>query len=169
MLFANNWALSSTLMRMHDDKLHPGRVLKENEVNYLPPEKELVGLRQLLKLCDTLLTGKVLHMYIRFSTLDWVFQSTSLCDRAVSYAALLSPYHLKIKRASTTLHVGLDESLKHISPPSKNSTTVQMDPELLYAQIPRNYKWHVLSFDGSAKTENNGGYGSCSRIFVAPS
>ncbi|POM57504.1 Hypothetical protein PHPALM_37975 [Phytophthora palmivora] len=44
MLFANNWALSSTLMQMHDDKLHPvrfcGRVLKENEVNYHPAEKE---------------------------------------------------------------------------------------------------------------------------------
>ncbi|POM75619.1 Hypothetical protein PHPALM_7255 [Phytophthora palmivora] len=39
-----------------------------------------------------------------------------------------------------------------------------MDPEPLYAKVPRDYKGHVLSFDGSAKTEKNGGYGSCSWI-----
>ncbi|POM76918.1 Hypothetical protein PHPALM_5792, partial [Phytophthora palmivora] len=137
MLFANNWALSSTLMQMHDDKLHPvrfcGRVLKENEVNYHPAEKEVLALLQLLKICHTLLAGKVLHVYTRFSTLEWVFQSASLYGRAVSFAVLLSPYHLKIKRvrerdvdfvqllqASITPHVGLDESLEHIAPPSKH-------------------------------------------------
>ncbi|POM67527.1 LOW QUALITY PROTEIN: Hypothetical protein PHPALM_16459 [Phytophthora palmivora] len=94
------------------------------------------------------------------------------------FAVLLSPYHLKIKRvrerdiddfvqllqASITPHVGLEESLEHIAPPSKNSATVRLDPELLYAKLPRHYKGHVLSFDGSAKTEKNGGYGSCSWI-----
>ncbi|GMG17110.1 unnamed protein product [Phytophthora fragariaefolia] len=39
-----------------------------------------------------------------------------------------------------------------------------MDPELLYASVPTSYEGHVLSFDGSAKTEKNGGYGSCSWI-----
>ncbi|KAG6591089.1 reverse transcriptase [Phytophthora cinnamomi] len=38
MLFANEWALSSTLLQLHDDKLHPvrfcGRVLKDAEMNY---------------------------------------------------------------------------------------------------------------------------------------
>ncbi|POM78676.1 LOW QUALITY PROTEIN: Hypothetical protein PHPALM_3771 [Phytophthora palmivora] len=181
MRFANDWELSSTLMQMHDDKLHPvrfcGRVLKENEVNYHPTGKEVLALLQLLKICHTLLAGKVLHVYTRFSTLEWVFQSTSLYGRAVSSAVLLSPYHLKIKRvrerdvdfvqllqASITPHVGLDESLEHIAPPSKNSATVRLDPELLYAKLPRHYKGHVLPFDGSAKTEKNDGYGSCSLI-----
>ncbi|POM73445.1 Reverse transcriptase [Phytophthora palmivora] len=169
MLFANNWALSSTLMQMHDDKLHP--VLKENEVNYHPAEKEVLALLQLLKICHTLLAGKVRHVYTRFSTLEWVFQSASLYGRAVSFAVLLSPYHLKTKRvrerdvdfvqllqASITPHVGLDESLEHITPPSKNSATVRLDPELLYTKLPRHYKGYVLSFDGSANTEKNGGY-----------
>ncbi|POM73947.1 Hypothetical protein PHPALM_9154 [Phytophthora palmivora] len=80
MLFTNDWALSSTLMQMHDDKLHP-------------------------------------------------------------------------------------ESLEHIAPPSKNSASIRLNPELLYAKLPRHYKGHVLSFDGSAaKTEKNGGYGSWSWI-----
>ncbi|POM69153.1 Hypothetical protein PHPALM_14593 [Phytophthora palmivora] len=82
-----------------------------------------------------------------------IFQSTSLYGRAVSFAVLLSPYHLKIYRvrecdvefvqllqASITPHVGLDESLEHIAPPSKNSSIVRMDPELLYAKISRDYK-----------------------------
>ncbi|GMF55638.1 unnamed protein product [Phytophthora fragariaefolia] len=39
-----------------------------------------------------------------------------------------------------------------------------MAPELLYARVPADYDGYVLSFDGSAKTEKNGGYGSCSSI-----
>ncbi|KAE9003326.1 hypothetical protein PR002_g17378 [Phytophthora rubi] len=179
MLFANEWALSSTLMQLHDDKLHPvrfcGRVLKDNEVNYLPAEKEVLALLQLLKVCYTLLVGKTIHVYTRFSTLEWVFNSKSLYGREVSFAVLLSPHHLIIKRvrerdadfaqllqASITPSIGLDESLAHIAPPSKGSASVRMDPELLYARVPSDFVGHVLSFDGSAKTEKNGGYGSCS-------
>ncbi|KAE8893658.1 hypothetical protein PF003_g22077 [Phytophthora fragariae] len=181
MLFANEWALSSTLMQLHDDKLHPvrfcGRVLKDNEVNYLPAEKEVLALLQLLKVCYTLLVGKTIHVYTRFSTLEWVFNSKSLYGREVSFAVLLSPHHLIIKRvrerdadfaqllqASITPSIGLDESLAHIAPPSKGSANVRMDPELFYARVPSDFVGHVLSFDGSAKTEKNGGYGSCSWI-----
>ncbi|GMF56370.1 unnamed protein product [Phytophthora fragariaefolia] len=70
----------------------------------------------------------------------------------------------QLLQASITPAVGLDESLKHLAPPSKNSTTVRINPELLYASVPVNNEGHVLSFDGSAKTEKNGGYGSCSWI-----
>jgi ribonuclease HI len=181
MLFANDWALSSTLLQLHDDKLHPvrfcGRVLKENEVNYHSAEKEVLALLQLLKICYTLLAGKTIHVYTRFSTLEWVFNSKTLYGRSVSFAVLLSPFHLKVKRirerdaefvqllqASVTPHIGLDESLSHVAPPSKNSATVRLDPELLYAHVPRDFTGYVLSFDGSAKTEKNGGYGSCSWI-----
>ncbi|GMF15596.1 unnamed protein product [Phytophthora fragariaefolia] len=45
MLYANEWALSRTLMQMHDKVLHPvlfcGRILKENELNYHPAENAL--------------------------------------------------------------------------------------------------------------------------------
>ncbi|POM66448.1 Eukaryotic/viral aspartic protease [Phytophthora palmivora] len=57
MLFANEWALSSTLMQEHDGKLHPvrfcGRVLKDAEMNYHPAEKEILALLLLLKVCYT--------------------------------------------------------------------------------------------------------------------
>ncbi|KAG3108230.1 hypothetical protein PI125_g12018 [Phytophthora idaei] len=54
--------------------------------------------------------------------------------------------------------------LQHLAPPSKNSTTVRMDPELLCARVPADFSGHVLSFDGPAKTEKYGGDGSCSWI-----
>ncbi|POM65049.1 Hypothetical protein PHPALM_19316, partial [Phytophthora palmivora] len=172
MLFANNWALSSTLMQMHDDKLHPvrfcGRVLKENEVNYHPAEKEVLALLQLLKICHTLLAGKVLHVYTRFSTLEWVFQSTFDSAKEVhimlfannwALSSTLMQMHddklhpikrvrerdidfVQLLQASITPHVGLDELLEHIAPPSKNSATVRLDPELLYAKLQRHYKGH---------------------------
>ncbi|KAE9321149.1 hypothetical protein PR003_g17542 [Phytophthora rubi] len=168
-------------MQLHEDKLHPvrfcGRVLKDNEVNYLPAEKEVLALLQLLKVCYALLVGKTIHVYTRFLTLEWVFNLKSLYDREVSFAVLLSPHHLIIKRvrerdadfaqllqASITPPIGLNESLDHIAPPSKGSASVRKDPELLYARVPNDNVGHVLSFDGSAKTEKNGDYGSCSWI-----
>ncbi|GMF17649.1 unnamed protein product [Phytophthora fragariaefolia] len=150
---------------------------RENEVNCHPAEKEVLALLQILKVGHTLFAGKTLHVYTRFSTLEWVFTSKSLYGRAVSFAVLLSPYHLKVKRirehdadfaqllqATVPPLIGLDESPSHLAPPSKDSATVRLDPELLYAYVPRDFVGHVLSFDGSAKTEKNGGYGSCSWI-----
>ena len=133
MIFANYWALRSTLMQCHDHKLHPvrfcGSVLKENEKIYHPAEREVLAVLQLIKVAHTLLVGKTIHIDTRYSTLEWVFTSKSLYGRAVSFAVLLSPYHLKIKRvgerdvsflqllqASITPTVGLDESLAHIAP-----------------------------------------------------
>ncbi|GMF17723.1 unnamed protein product [Phytophthora fragariaefolia] len=181
MLYANEWALSSTLMQMQDEVLHPvrfcGRVLKENDLNYHPAEKEVLALIQVLKVCYTLLAGKTLHVYTRFSTLEWVFQSKSLFGRLVQFALFRSQWHLKIKRvrerdiefakllqSSITPFVSLDDATAPLAPPSKGSATVRTTPHLFYASITRSYDGYVLSFDGSAKTENHGGHGSCSWI-----
>ncbi|GMF28432.1 unnamed protein product [Phytophthora fragariaefolia] len=187
MLFANARALSGTLLQPHDGLLHPvrfcGRVLKENEVNYHPTEKEVLALLHILKVGHTLFAGKTIHIYTRFGTLEWVFNSKSLYGMAVSFAVLLSPYHLKVKRvhehnadfaqllqATVTPHIGLDASLSHLAPPSKNSATVRLDPELLHAHAPRDSVGHMLSFDGSAKPEKNGGYVNCSwNLWILPS
>ncbi|GMF55606.1 unnamed protein product [Phytophthora fragariaefolia] len=170
-----------TLMPIHDEMLHLvrfcGRVLKENELNYHPAEKEVLALLQVLKVCYTLLTGKTLHVYTRFSTLEWVFQSKSLFGRSVHFAVFLSQWHLKIKRvrerdiefakllqSSITPFVPLDEAAAPLAPPSKGSATVRMAPHLLYTSISRDYDGYVMSFDGSPKTEKHGGHGSCSWI-----
>ncbi|GMF24245.1 unnamed protein product [Phytophthora fragariaefolia] len=182
MLYANEWARSSTVMQMHDEVLHRvrfcGRFLKENELNYHPAEKlEVLALLQVLKVCYTLLAGKTLHGYTQFSTLEWVFQSKSLFGRSLQFAVFLSQWYLKIKhvrerhiefakvlQSSITPFVSLDEAVTPLAPPSKGSATVRMDQHLLYASITRDYDGYALSFDGSAKTEKHGGHGSWSWI-----
>ncbi|KAE9172150.1 hypothetical protein PF002_g29640 [Phytophthora fragariae] len=180
-LFANEWALISTVMQEHEGKLHPvrfcGRVLKDAEMNYHPAEKEVLALLLVLKVCYTQLVGKSIQVYTRFSTLEWVHKSKTLFGRATQFAVLLSPWHLVVERvkekecafaqllqAGLTSFVDLNESLASVAPPSKGSPNVRLDPHLLYARLPTSYSGHVLSFDGSAKTEKHGGYGSCSWI-----
>ena len=104
MIFANVWVLSSTLMQFHDHKLHPvrfcGRVLKDNEKNYHPAKRDVLALLKLIKIAHTLFVKKTIHVYTRYSTLEWVFTSKSLYCRAVSFAVLLAPYPITIKRFS---------------------------------------------------------------------
>ncbi|OWY91116.1 hypothetical protein PHMEG_00040441 [Phytophthora megakarya] len=137
MLYANEWALSTTLMQMHVDKLHPvrfcGRVLKDAEMNYHSAEKEVLAAQ-------------------------------------VQFAVLLLPWQLKVQRvrekdyvfiqllqSTITKFVDLDESLALVAPPTKGSPSTRLDPSLLYAYLPHDYEGFVVSFDGSAKTEKNGG------------
>ncbi|OWZ11021.1 hypothetical protein PHMEG_00016014 [Phytophthora megakarya] len=113
----------------------------------------------------------------RFSTLEWVHTSKSLFGRTTQFAVKLSPWHLVVNRvnekdyafaqllqAGLTSFVDLEDSLATVTPPTKGSSTVRMDPQLLYARLPRSYYGFVLLFDGSAKTEKYGGCGSRSWI-----
>ncbi|GMF61215.1 unnamed protein product [Phytophthora fragariaefolia] len=100
MLFANDWALSTTLMQEHDGVMHPvrfcERVLKDNEVNYHPAEKEVLALLLLLKTCYTQLAGRTINAYTRFSTLGWINTSKTLFGRSTQFAVMLSPWHLVV-------------------------------------------------------------------------
>ncbi|KAE9095841.1 hypothetical protein PF007_g17233 [Phytophthora fragariae] len=155
-LFANESAVSTTLMQEHDGLMHPvrfcGRVLKDAEMNYHPAEKEVLALLQLLKVCYTQLAGRTIHVYTRFSTLEWVHKSKSLFGRATQFAVLLSPWHLVVQRvkekdcafaqllqSTITSFVDLDDSLGPVTQPTRGSPGVRMDPQLLYARLPRDY------------------------------
>ncbi|OWZ04472.1 hypothetical protein PHMEG_00023619 [Phytophthora megakarya] len=181
MLFAIEWASSTVLLQLHEDKLHPvqfcGRVLKDVEMNYHPAEKEVLALLLLLKTCYTQLAGRILNVYTRFSTLEWITKSKSLFGRAVQWAVLLSPWHLIVQRiketecaftrllqSTVTNFVNIDDSLELVAPPQKGSPTARIDPQFLYAKLPLDDSGLVVSFDGSAKTEKNGGYGSCAWV-----
>ncbi|OWY98159.1 hypothetical protein PHMEG_00031143 [Phytophthora megakarya] len=174
-LSANEWALSSTLMQEHEGKMHPvrfcGRVLKEAEMNYHPAEKEVLALLLLLKTCYTQLAGHTIHVYTRFSTLEWVHTSKSLFGRTTQFAVMLSPWlpvvtrvkekncaFVQLLQAGLTSFVDLEDSLTTVTPPTKGSSTVCMDPQLLYARLPQSYCGLMVSFDGSAKTEKYGDY-----------
>ncbi|GMF31670.1 unnamed protein product [Phytophthora fragariaefolia] len=178
MLFANDWALSTTLIQEHNGVMHPvcfcGRVLKDNEVNYHPAEKEVLAQLLLLKTCYTQLAGHTINAYTRFSTLGWVNTSKTLFGRSTQFPVMLSPWHLVVHRVTVddsafaqllhstiTKFFGLDKALQRVAPPSKRTPMVRMDSELLYARLPNDHRGFVLSFDGPAKTPKHGGYGSC--------
>ena len=130
----------------------------------------MLDLLNMLKITHTILAGKAVHVYTRFSTMEWLFTIKALYVRAFSFAVLLSSYHLKIKRvsgrdvdfaqllqASVMPTISFDESLPHLDPPSaKHSTSIRLDPELLYARVTPTFVGFVRSFDGSAKTEKHG-------------
>ncbi|GMF40041.1 unnamed protein product [Phytophthora fragariaefolia] len=186
MLFANDWALSTTLMQEYDGVTHPvrfcDRVLKDNGVNYHPAEKEVLALLLLLKTCYTQLAGRTINAYTRFSTLGWINTSKTLFGRSTQFAVMLSPWHLVIHRVTeddsafaqlldSTIKnfVGPEMALQRVAPPSKRTPMVRMDPELLYPRLPNDHRGFVLSFDGSAKTPMHGGYGSCNGAKLAGS
>ncbi|OWY93719.1 hypothetical protein PHMEG_00036785, partial [Phytophthora megakarya] len=98
-------------------------------------------------------------------------------DIGMGFAVLLSPWELEVERikendcafsqfvqSTITNFMDFDDSLAMVAPPTKGSPNTRLDPSLLYAQLPVDYCGYVLSFDDSAKTEKNGGYGSCSWI-----
>ncbi|KAG3240377.1 hypothetical protein PI124_g14720 [Phytophthora idaei] len=66
----------------------------------------------------------------------------------------------QLLQSSITIFVDLEGSLAPLAPLNKGSPTIRMDPAMLYARLPRDYRGFVVSFDGSAKTEKDGGYGS---------
>ncbi|KAG3079748.1 hypothetical protein PI125_g20640 [Phytophthora idaei] len=66
--------------------------------------------------------------------------------------------------SSVANSVDLQESLPPLAAQCKYAPTIRMNPSLLYAKLPRDYRGFVMSFDGSAKTWKYGGYGSCSWI-----
>lgn len=72
-VFANKCAMSSTLMKMHDDILHlirfRGRILKDSEINYHPAVREVLAPLKLLNVTHTLLAGRAIHVYTRFTTI----------------------------------------------------------------------------------------------------
>ncbi|OWZ05804.1 hypothetical protein PHMEG_00022034 [Phytophthora megakarya] len=180
-LFANEWELSSTLLQNYDEKLHPvrfcGRVLKDVEKNYHLAAKEVLALLRLLKTCYTQLVGRTIHVYTRVSMSNWVHKSKTLFGRTTQFTVMLCRWHLVVTRvnekdgafaqllqARLTSFVDLEDSHEAVTPATKGSQRVRVDPELLYARLLSSYTGFVMSFDGSAKTEKYGGDGSCSWI-----
>ncbi|GMG17443.1 unnamed protein product [Phytophthora fragariaefolia] len=89
--------------------------------------------------------------------------SFALEDYAHELAFLPDLTDVRTKESITPV-VELDETLKQLSPLSRSSARVWIDPQLLYAAVPPGYHDHVLSFHGSATATKNGGYDSRSWI-----
>ncbi|OWZ17155.1 LOW QUALITY PROTEIN: hypothetical protein PHMEG_0008948 [Phytophthora megakarya] len=145
-------------------------------MNYHSAEKQVLALLLLLKVCYTHPAGRERHC---LGTPDSLHSGgfTNLSRFSVQFAVVLSPWQLEVQRvrekdsvftqlpqSTITNFVDLDDSLAFVAPPAKGSPSTRLDPSLLYAQLPHDYEGFVVSFDGSAKTEKNGGYGSRSWI-----
>ncbi|GMF33630.1 unnamed protein product [Phytophthora fragariaefolia] len=108
MLFANDWALSTTLMQEHDRVIHPvrfcGRVLKDNEVNYHPAEKEVLALLLLLKTCYTQLAGCTINAY---TSCAWILGR--LPDWTIAIAASAYLENITVNQAED---MGMNEGLR---------------------------------------------------------
>ncbi|OWY93863.1 hypothetical protein PHMEG_00036580 [Phytophthora megakarya] len=119
MLYANEWALSATLMQMHDDKLHLvrfcGRVLKDAEMNSPSAEKEALDCsRERHCMCtpDSLQLDGLTNLS-RFS----VEQCSSRC------CCHHDNWKCRVFSAITNF-VDLDDSLALVAPPTKGSVRV---------------------------------------------
>ncbi|GMG18533.1 unnamed protein product [Phytophthora fragariaefolia] len=189
MLFANEWALSTTILQMHDDKLHPvrfcGRVLKDSELNYHPAEKEVLALllggdlsiarRSFATLQRKVADAPILRhfdkskdVHLMLFANEWALSIHPLLnarlDLQVQRVKEKDCAFTQLLHATVTNFVDLDEALAPVAPPKQGSPTTRLDPSLLYARIPISHACFVVSFDGSAKTTKFGGYGSCSWI-----
>ncbi|GMG17810.1 unnamed protein product [Phytophthora fragariaefolia] len=98
--------------------------------------------------------------------LDYSADNVVYSAHSAEQISRLVEMHRSRERAmvSITPVVELDKTLKQLSPLSRSSARVWIDPQLLYAAVPPGYHDHVLSFHGSVTTTKNGGYDSCSWI-----
>jgi ribonuclease HI len=181
MLFANHWAISATVMQLHDGKYHPvrfvSRVLKQNELGYHIAEKEVLALLRALKVCYTMLAGQELTILTRFSTLKWLYTHRALYGRPLQFAVMLSPWTFTVERIDpsactytallTSSIVPIEElqqTLLEIEPTLRGKTKSGGKVDLPYPLLPKDYEGYLLSFDGSIKKPTVGGYGSCGYV-----
>jgi ribonuclease HI len=178
MLFANEWPISATVMQLHEGKYHPirfvSRVLKQNELGYHLAEKEVLALLRVLRVCYTMLAGRELTIFTRYSTLKWLYIQRSLYGRALQFAVMLSPWTFTVERVEPNAYTyaalltssivpiaELEKTLDDIAPTLRGKTkpTTQMD--LPYPLLRKDYTGYLLSFDGSIRKPAQDGYGSC--------
>ena len=181
MLFANNWAISATVMQLHDGKYHPvrfvSRVLKQNEIGYHPAEKEVLALLRVLRVCYTMLVGQDLTILTRFSSLKWLYTQRALYGRPLQFAVMLSPWTFTVERidpsscsysalltSSIVPTTELEKALVEIEPTLRSKTKIGAKLDIPYPLLQQDYDGYLLSFDGSIKKPTVGGYGSCGYV-----
>ncbi|POM77680.1 Reverse transcriptase, partial [Phytophthora palmivora] len=166
-VYASDWAISAALVQVYDQIYYPITfVLKSNELNYSPVEKEVLALLRILDLGYNMLVGRRIRALTRYSTLAWLFRSTGLQGRLGQWASLLSPWTLEIVKcvkgeeeilgvvaASITPRSRVDEALIQISPKKEPRRKIQTPIPAIRADE----ELYVVSFDGSARVKRGGG------------
>ena len=173
-VYASKWAVSAALLQNYDGVYWPvtftSRTLKSNEINYGMVEKEVLALLRTLDVCYTILVGREIHVFTRYSTLAWLVQSSGLNGPLGRWAALLSNWTLEIRKcekgedeilgtlaASITPREEVDEVLIAISPMKQPRQNISRPPPT----VGESEKLWVVSFDGSARVKRKSGALQC--------
>ncbi|OWY93681.1 hypothetical protein PHMEG_00036839, partial [Phytophthora megakarya] len=128
--------------------------------------------------CYTQLAGRTIHVYTRFSTLEWVHTSKSLFGRTTQFAVMLSPWHLVVTRvkekdcsfaqllqAGLTSFVDLEDSLATVTPPTHQGIFHRPHgPPAALCSVTFGYPEPTSLVRRIGQTEKYGGYGSFSWI-----
>ncbi|POM58035.1 LOW QUALITY PROTEIN: Reverse transcriptase [Phytophthora palmivora] len=169
-VYVSDWAISAALVQEYDQIYYPitfvSRVLKSNELNYSPVEKEVLALLRILDLGYNRLVGRRIRVLTRYTTLAWLFRSTGLQGRLGQWASLLSPWTLEVVKcvkgeeeilviiaASITPRSMVDEALIQISPKKEPRRKIQTPIPVIRADE----ELYVVSFDGSTRVKRGGG------------
>ncbi|GMF46150.1 unnamed protein product [Phytophthora fragariaefolia] len=137
MLFANEWALSTTLMQEHNGIMHPvrfcGRGLKDNEANYHPAEKEVLAL---LLLATLSWPGLNIHREIvaRFQSVRYLHVTREYNASADSLAGAT----LAAKEAKTTL---TEESMSKLEQLNRIHEVIYERPNREVTQVSTLRTW----------------------------
>ncbi|POM79460.1 Reverse transcriptase, partial [Phytophthora palmivora] len=158
-------------MQEHDGVYKPvnftSRTLKQNEINYVMVDKEVLALLRILDICYTQLVTRSIKVLTRHSTLAWLLHSSGLQGRLGRWAALLSSWTLEIVKctkgedeilgviaASITPRKEVDSILASIAPRKQPRQVISMPPPT----VEPDERLLVVSFDGSARVKRSGGY-----------
>ena len=168
-VYVSKCVVSAALLQEYDGIYWPvtfsSRKLKSNEVNYGTVKKEVLALLRILDIWLTVLVSREFIVLMRYSTLAWLLQSSSLNGRLGIWASLLSNWNLDIRRcekgedeilgmltASVTPRKDVDEVLIAIDPRKQPRQTISILPPTVEADEPV----LVFIFDGSARVKNKG-------------
>ncbi|OWZ14401.1 reverse transcriptase [Phytophthora megakarya] len=159
----------------HDGKIQPvrytGRVLNDAELRYHIAEKEVIAILPALQAFRTILEGRRLIIYTRYSVLKWVLQSKSADGRCVPCGVTLSHWDIEIRKvqkdedglaaimeAGITPREHLDEAVETLIPPKGH---VRRPPVVSVEMLGCDFQGVVLSFDGAAKLSTKKGSCGC--------
>ncbi|OWZ03460.1 LOW QUALITY PROTEIN: reverse transcriptase [Phytophthora megakarya] len=169
-VYAGDLAISASLTQEHDGIYYPvafaSRTLKTNELNYNVTKKEVSIADDLGSLLQSASRTRDPGLLTRHSTLAWLFKSTGLQGRLGQWSALLAPWTLEITKctkgedeilgtsaASITPRSKIDDALIEIAPRKEPKRRIQSP----IPTVDRDEELWVISFDGSARVNRDGG------------
>ncbi|OWZ00629.1 reverse transcriptase [Phytophthora megakarya] len=171
---ANRWAACAVVGQDYDGKIQPvryGRVLNDAELRYHIAENEVIAILRALQVFRTILEGRQLIIYTRYSVLKWVLQSKSADGRYVPWGVTLSHWDIEIWKVQkdgdglvAIMGVGitprehLDEVVEKLIPLKGH---VRKPPVVSVEMLGSDFQGVVLSFDGAAKLSTKKGSCGC--------